>query len=268
MQSEIEQLKAELKAEKAKNKKLRRRKNISEYVKLNLKLYKKLIDFELSHLKEFKNEDGTSRYFRPAGPKKEITFYHNEFFQDLLEAKVLLNPTLKDDSERNARRSMVIDQLIRFFEKDRVTRPGAGRKPSKVYATEPPADVQTELYLQKVPKSTPKPLAPQDPDPVLRGVDAMINRNGTEKQKKPDPAPTQFVSPSPNLPKEMTTQQVFDYCRKTVNPAPSIRQDLIRHLIKDNAPEDRDKAIDELRSILGCAIPTIQKDLEVINQPH
>jgi hypothetical protein len=50
----------------------------------------------------------------------------------LIEAKVLTNDGLTEVEQQNARRSMEIDALLKFFEKDRISRPGAGRKPSNI----------------------------------------------------------------------------------------------------------------------------------------
>jgi CTP:phosphocholine cytidylyltransferase-like protein len=126
--------KSKYKAELAKNKKHRKRKNLSNYVKSNIDLYKEILDQENGVLSKFKTENGSSRYFvsREKDGKQELIFKSNLFFQDLIEAKVLTNDGLTEVEQQNARRSMEIDALLKFFEKDRISRPGAGRKPSNI----------------------------------------------------------------------------------------------------------------------------------------
>ena len=268
-QAENAELKLKLKAKKKNS-------DITDYIKKNLKLYKNLIDFELSNLKEFKNEDGSPRYFRPAGKKKEMTFYHNQFFRDLIEAKLISNPAIDTEDKLNSRRSQAIDQLIKYFGDGRQARPGAGRRAKVVSAAPPKKDIQTTFPDMD---QEPKPIVQKKEEPTI-GLANIIKHANTgfpkpeaaqvtaPKEHDTNPASPTFVSaPSPDLPKEMTTQQVLDYCRDITNPSASVRQDLIRHLIKDNAPGAHDQAVEELRKILGCSIPTIQKDLEVINQP-
>lgn len=236
-------------------KKHRKQKNVSKFVKSNLDLFKEILCPNSGWMSKVRNSDGKQRYFVKRGDKMVCQL--NKLFMDLLEAKVELNP---DVDEKNVRRSMDINALITFFEKGRANRPGAGRKTKPKSNAGKTGQMSLEID-QKVIDDSPKPL-------VAKSVLDIINdpNAGRAPQAGSEP-PKPYVSPSPNLPKVMTTQQVLDYCRKTINPSPSIRQDLIRHLIKDNAPGAHDQAVEELRKILGCSVPTIKKDLEVINQP-
>ena len=106
------------------DKKLRKQKNVSKFVKLNLDLFKEILDPDTGWMSKVKNEDGKQRYFVKRGDQTVCQL--NKLFMDLLEAKVELNPAVE---EKNVRRSMDINALITFFEKGRATRPGAGRRP-------------------------------------------------------------------------------------------------------------------------------------------
>ena len=244
-------------------KKQRKQKNVSKFVKSNLDLFDTILNPNSGWMSKVKNSDGKQRYFVKRGDKMVCQL--NKLFMDLLEAKVELNP---DVDEKNVRRSMDINALITFFEKGRANRPGAGRR-NKPKSNARKGSSQMKLEIdqkvaddhQKVADDRPKPLVAKSVLDIIKDPNA-----GRAPQAGSEP-PKPYVSPSPNLPKVMTTQQVLDYCRKTINPSPSIRQDLIRHLIKDNAPGAHDQAVEELRKILGCSVPTIKKDLEVINQP-
>jgi hypothetical protein len=241
------------------DKKLRKQKNVSEFVKLNLDLFKEILDPDTGWMSKVKNPDGKQRYFVKRGD--QMVCQLNKFFMDLLEAKVEANPAVE---EKNVRRSMDINALITFFEKGRATRPGAGRK-TKPKRNDAGQAGQMSLEIdQQVIDDSPKPLVTKSVLDIINDPNAgRVPQAGSETPKSTSAT---FVSPSPNLPKVMTTQQVLDYCRKTINLSASIRQDLIRHLIKDNAPGAHDQAVEELRKILGCSIPTIKMDLEVINQ--
>ena len=106
------------------DKKLRKQKNVSKFVKLNLDLFKEILDPDTGWMSKVKNEDGKQRYFVKRGD--QMVCQLNKFFMDLLEAKIEANPAV---DEKNVRRSMDINALITFFEKGRATRPGAGRRP-------------------------------------------------------------------------------------------------------------------------------------------
>ena len=105
------------------DKKLRKQKNVSEFVKLNLDLFKEILDPDNGWMSKVK-EDGKQRYFVKRGD--QMVCQLNKLFMDLLEAKIEANPAVE---EKNVRRSMDINALITFFEKGRATRPGAGRRP-------------------------------------------------------------------------------------------------------------------------------------------
>ena len=105
------------------NKKRRKQKNVSNFVKSNLDLFKEILDPDTGWMSKVK-EDGKPRYFVRRGD--QVVCQLNKLFMDLLEAKVQANPAV---DEKNVRRSMDINALITFFEKGRKARPGAGRKP-------------------------------------------------------------------------------------------------------------------------------------------
>ena len=189
-QAEIAELKLKLKAKKKNS-------DITDYIKKNLKLYKNLIDFELSNLKEFKNEDGSPRYFRPAGKKKEMTFYHNQFFRDLIEAKLISNPAIDTEDKLNSRRSQAIDQLIKYFGDGRQARPGAGRRAKVVSAAPPKKDIQTTFPDMDQKLEEPKPIVQKKEEPTI-GL-ANILKNANTGFPKPEaaqvPAPADPVQP-------------------------------------------------------------------------
>jgi len=106
------------------NKKRRKQKNVSSFVKTNLDLFKEILDPETGWMSKVVNADGKQRYFVKRGD--QVVCQLNKLFMDLLEAKIEANPAV---DEKNVRRSMDINALITFFEKGRKARPGAGRKP-------------------------------------------------------------------------------------------------------------------------------------------
>ena len=105
------------------NKKTRKQKNVSKFVKKNLDLFDLILNPETGWMSKVKNPDGKQRYFVKRGDQTVCQL--NKLFMDLLEAKIEANPAV---DEKNVRRSMDINALITFFEKGRATRPGAGRK--------------------------------------------------------------------------------------------------------------------------------------------
>lgn len=121
--AQIQELKAQLQAEKAKNKKERKKKNVSDYVKSNLALYNLILDEKSGVLSKFKNSSGELRYFgsRNKGSRQEKIIRLNQFFADLIDARLLMSDLPKE--QINARRSMDHNSLITFFQKDRITRP-------------------------------------------------------------------------------------------------------------------------------------------------
>jgi hypothetical protein len=144
-------------------KKTRKQKNVSKFVKLNLDLFKEILDPDTGWMSKVKNEDGKQRYFVKRGDQTVCQL--NKLFMDLLEAKVQANPSV---DEKNVRRSMDINALITFFEKGRATRPGAGRK-TKPKRNDAGQAGQMSLDIdQKISDKSP-PLITKK-----RGVDEMI----------------------------------------------------------------------------------------------
>ena len=158
------------------NKKTRKQKNVSKFVKKNLDLFDSILNSETGWMSKIKNEDGKQRYFVKRGD--QMVCQLNKFFMDLLEAKIEANPAVE---EKNVRRSMDINALITFFEKGRATRPGAGRR------TKPKSNAgktgQMNLDIdQKISDKSP-PLITKK-----RGVDEMIAGHKATVGK----APAQF----------------------------------------------------------------------------
>ena len=100
---------------------------------MNLELLETLLDVEGEVLPNFLNgregdEKRNPRYFftRPTKDKQstEKVIRLNLLISDLIEAKIRLNPTMKDctEVEYNTRRSMDITSLIAHLSEQRVTR--------------------------------------------------------------------------------------------------------------------------------------------------
>ena len=111
----------------------RKNKKTKSYVELNLELFESLLDVEGGVLPNFLNgregdEKRNPRYFftRPTKDKQstEKVIRLNLLISDLIEAKIRLNPTMKDctEVEYNTRRSMDITSLIAHLSEKRVTR--------------------------------------------------------------------------------------------------------------------------------------------------
>lgn len=165
------------------NKKTRKQKNVSNYVKKNLDLFDLILNPETGWMSKIKNEDGKKRYFVKRGD--QMVCQLNKFFMDLLEAKIEANPAVE---EKNVRRSMDINALITFFEKGRATRPGAGRKTKPKSNAGKTGQMSLEID-QKVTDNNPKPIITTK----AKGIDDWIA--GHKASQGTSPAPIQPSRP-------------------------------------------------------------------------
>lgn len=164
------------------NKKTRKQKKVSKFVKSNLDLFDSILNSETGWMSKIKNEDGKQRYFVKRGD--QMVCQLNKFFMDLLEAKIEANPNVE---EKNVRRSMDINALITFFEKGRATRPGAGRK-TKPNSNAAKGSNQMKLEIdQKVMDDSPKLVVkPKGIDDVIAG---HVASQGTSSAPVQPPRP-------------------------------------------------------------------------------
>ena len=237
-QQTMEEILAENEKLKQENKILKKKKRKTKtFVQENLGLFESLLDVKGKVLPLFLNgqegdEKRHPRYFfsRPTKDKKstEQVIRLNLLVADLLEAKIRLNPSMKDctETEFNARLSMDTSSLIRHISiKPNTGKARAARPRKKNAKTESKPPVQEKAIPGDAVGKLIAGSRPVDPTP-------------------PHPRHDQdFAS--------MSVDDVFAYAKANINPSPEIRQTLIKQLIKYGASA----RLDELRAVIGVSVP-------------